>query len=537
MQQLRFLYMMIIVSILLIIILLIIGCGGNSGIITIPTTSPSEPTSTPQPSTTSLIPTSTPQPSTTSSIPTSTPQPTATSLIPTSVPQPPGTISGFVMSKIGLDVSFNKVIIIMSDTTPVLSNYVPVNSAEVYLSYNPSIKAITDSTGHFLLTNISYGTESRITKLMVKVNALQSKDINMLQTQHGIAYGPSGTMIDVKTIPLDTLPVSPGDARQLYGYGITSSDQIVNSNNGTWSTTIGQIDPHTGIFQAPSTSGNGKITYTDGNFSKSINVNVISSQNIGSVSGVVSSDNKPGAGLLVGIDILTSVAITNENGIYTLMNVPSGQNKVLAENSGVNIAQQATTVSSGHTTSLPIPVGGISINSFVNGLIQPSTDKIVCKALTTDDIVLRTGLIPRGETTIRFEFVGLTSITKLDFQGQDQNGNILSRSIKKLNIPSGSMGVYNAQLLLGIEIVNSKFSPRNIPVSPRDVLYFGNNSDERIYTVKFSIDANDVILVINPGQQVSYTLPGSIPASTTMYLYSGSTPSGSPVDTGIFYSN
>ncbi len=304
-----------------------------------------------------------------------TPAPVVTE-IPTAPPQPVTSVTGYVFSKIDGEASLNDVILIVSNAQPSINNYSPVVSAKVYLATNSSIETTTDGTGRFTLNNVPYSQGDMITKIIVETNELQAKgDINSKQV-FSIPTGTNGNANKYATIPTSYMPISPGDNRQLQGYGVNEQNQVVRSNLGTWSSTIGQIGSNTGTFEAPTSAGSGTITYTDQGVSVEINVEVVSNNSLGSITGTVTySNGSPASGVIVSVDGLTVASKTDTNGQYSITNVPAGQNTLIASYNGVNSGTTIATVVSGQNNVVNIKLN-IGQNSPVITSIYPASASI-----------------------------------------------------------------------------------------------------------------------------------------------------------------
>jgi len=114
---------------------------------------------------------------------------------------------------------------------------------------------------------------------------------------------------------------------------------------------------------------------------------------------------------------------------------------------------------------------------------------------------------------------------QLEFRAVDAGGNLLSHRIKKLNFTSSPYSLGNVYLGVTIQGNPPVFVPQTIPVTPGDVLYWGNNTD-KVYSIMLNINGTNVgPLKVDPNSEVSYDFKDtSISGDVAVSLYEG--PSG-----------
>jgi len=102
-------------------------------------------------------------------------------------------------------------------------------------------------------------------------------------------------------------------------------------------------------------------------------------------------------------------------------------------------------------------------------------------------------------------------------EGLDAGGNIISsRLTKDFQVNSGSN---NLTAILGVTIMNSTFVPKNVPISPGDVVYWGN-ADTVQHIVQFTTNARTFTLTLAPGALESPTFTDAdLSGPITIKLY------------------
>jgi len=149
---------------------------------------------------------------------------------------------------------------------------------------------------------------------------------------------------------------------------------------------------------------------------------------------------------------------------------------------------------------------------------------------TLDGAATQSITIPKGQTTGSITGVA-TGDAYIDFKGLDSTESIISRRTKKVTIVGGTNSV---QAILGIQVIDGKLSPRNLPISPKDILYFAN-SDNTAYIIRFNVNGQPAridlpaLSGLASAESVKYTFPDSLLSASSMSLYTSET--GAAIDT------
>jgi hypothetical protein len=164
-------------------------------------------------------------------------------------------------------------------------------------------------------------------------------------------------------------------------------------------------------------------------------------------------------------------------------------------------------------------------------LIQPSVAKILVEVKSTlDGAVTKSVTITRPANTGTISGVA-TGETYIDFKGLDATDSIITRRTKRVTIVGGTN---NVTAILGIQIIGGKLSPRNLPISPKDILYFAN-SDNVAYIIRFNVNGQPAridlpaLSGLATAESVFYTFPDSLLSASSMSLYTSET--GAAIDT------
>jgi len=181
--------------------------------------------------------------------------------------------------------------------------------------------------------------------------------------------------------------------------------------------------------------------------------------------------------------------------------------------------------------TLEITVPWPEASELEASLIQSSVAKILVEVKSTlDGAATQTITIPKGQTTGTITGVA-TGDAYIDFKGLDSTDSIITRRTKKVTIVGGTNTV---QAILGIQVIDGKLSPRNLPISPKDILYFAN-SDNTAYIIRFNVNGQPArvdlpaLSGLASAESVKYTFPDSLLSASSMSLYTSET--GAAIDT------
>jgi len=182
--------------------------------------------------------------------------------------------------------------------------------------------------------------------------------------------------------------------------------------------------------------------------------------------------------------------------------------------------------------TVPWPEASADLSS---SLIQTTVNKITAELKSSADpnaTVIQSITIDKTVKSGTMSGVS-TGTYYLDLKGLDSTDSIITRRIKKVTIVSGTNTV---PAILGVQITNGKISPRNLPISPNDILYFAN-TDNTAYIIRFTVNGAAARLDLpalsglssTETESVKYTFPDSIVSASTMSIYT--TETGAAVDT------
>jgi len=122
---------------------------------------------------------------------------------------------------------------------------------------------------------------------------------------------------------------------------------------------------------------------------------------------------------------------------------------------------------------------------------------------------------------------------QVEFRAVDSGGNLLTHRIKNLNVTSGTNNLGNVYLGVTIQGDPPQFVPQTVPVTPSDILFWGNNTS-KVYSIMLNINGTNVgPLKVDPNAEVSYDFKDtSATGNVTVSLYDGPSGTGPSVASG-----
>jgi len=254
-----------------------------------------------------------------------------------------GAISGYIYATNSRDFSPDSLVVLNSPLPGEITNYTPVPGVQVSLMSDPRISGLTGSDGYFSLENVPFCNINNLTLL----EASHSGFSPLIFFSMSNIKGSSTDIVKLYVLP-SAAKILTGRIIQFRCFGEDSANNLINPDNVSWQVEggIGTVYSN-GVFVATAV-GQGKIIASLGDIKAEVEIEVISDDVVGDLTGNVSySDGTPAEGLYVTADVISWASKTDASGNYSLVNVPSGERGIKVISNGVVIWENNTLINQG----------------------------------------------------------------------------------------------------------------------------------------------------------------------------------------------
>lgn len=268
---------------------------------------------------------------------------------PTPGPPSPLELNGFVYRSLTRDERAVSQTGLLVTNTPITSyEYEPVINATVFLEKNPQNKVMTDSSGEFTFAGISAGEYNAVINPSTSTNA--GNYASTIETFAVANEFENPQITSIKVVPVNCTVVC-GKTKQFRVVAYDGGGNALPASSVTWTVKgiIGHIDQY-GLFTATN-AGRGMVYATYGTLTSYSDVRVIKGTiDSGILIGTVSSGATPLEDIVVKIEDLSLIGVTDINGEYIIPEIPPGTYTVSATQNGKSLGVQQAVIIEEQTT-------------------------------------------------------------------------------------------------------------------------------------------------------------------------------------------